>query len=211
MPEYKIAIEFISDWHAGSGLGDGALADSALNRDANGMPWLTGRMLKGALREGAWRLALCREDLKSPVYYFWGGADKPGKIAVGPGNLPADVADWFLRQTPGERAIYVKDMIIIRQQTALEKDGTPKAHSLRATECGIPGLVFESRVAIDESAAPEAWFAAYLAAVCACVKSVGGDRARGLGNCRIRVAGQSGRISLPGPCPPEIAAQGGSR
>lgn len=206
MPEYELKIDFISDWHIGSGLGDGAIADSILNRDANGLPWIPGRAIKGALREGAWRLALCRKDLEELVSYLWGSnsqdkiSNQPGRLAVGPGKLPDDLANWLLGQDRGTRAEFVSDMTIIRKQTALDANRMVKPHSLRAIECGIPGLYFTSSLSIEASELKDDWLRPYLAAVCASVKSIGGDRARGLGRCKFSI-GASGEISLPPLCP----------
>ncbi|MBD5641614.1 MAG: hypothetical protein HDQ91_04265 [Desulfovibrio sp.] len=205
MFETEIRIEFISDWHVGSGLGSGPVADSILNRDINGLPFIPGRAVKGALREGAWRLGLCRKDLAALVNYFWGTAsatrasNQPGKLAAGSGRLPGELEDWLLAQNPVARTQYVSDMTMIRYQTALAENGMVRPQSLRAIECGIPGLFFTSQIAIDAPGLDQDWLAAYLAAVCATVKSIGADRARGLGNCRIYPQNLKGRpAKVPG-------------
>lgn len=40
-----------SFWHPGTGRGDGALADAAVHRTAEGLPFLPGRTVKGLMRE----------------------------------------------------------------------------------------------------------------------------------------------------------------
>lgn len=206
MPEIAIRIEFISDWHVGSGLGSGPVADSILTRDINGLPFIPGRAVKGALREGAWRLALCRKDLADLVDVLWGTAslervsNRPGKLAVDSARLPRDIAAWLLAQDVETRSQYVGDMTMIRYLTALGPNRMVRPQSLRAIECGIPGLFFESQIAIDAPGLARDWLAAYFAAVCAAVKSIGADRARGLGNCRIYPAGsKTGSIDIPAP------------
>ena len=49
-------IEMISDYHVGAGYGKGTEIDSALLRDADGLPVLRGTVLNGLLRDGLWRL-----------------------------------------------------------------------------------------------------------------------------------------------------------
>ena len=53
----KLTVTFLSDWQISSGIGDGYLADSMLVRNDKGLPYIPGRALKGALREGAWILS----------------------------------------------------------------------------------------------------------------------------------------------------------
>lgn len=196
MFETELRINFLSDWHVGSGLGDGAIADSVLNRDTDGLPWLPGRAVKGALREGAWRLGKCREDLEFMVDYLWGTdsvakiSNEPGKATVSSGRLPEDLAEWLLRKDPASRAQYVGDMTILRIQTKLDRNKMVVPHSLRTIECGIPGVFFISSVAINAPKLDDNWLKTYLAAVCASVKSMGADRARGLGQCEISMSGQ---------------------
>lgn len=62
--KHTIYITFSSCWQLGSGYGDGYKSDSTMLRDEEGLLRLSGRTLKGALREGAARLSRCRDDLK---------------------------------------------------------------------------------------------------------------------------------------------------
>lgn len=209
MFETDLVIEFLSDWHVGSGLNDGALADNILNRDADGLPYIPGRAIKGALREGAWRLGMCREDLACMEKHIWGAPSDtgernvPGKIMVSGAHLPEDLAAWLLARSPKEREAYVDDMTILRTQTSLEANKRAKPQSLRSTECGIPGICFISHVRIDAPEMDNDWLASWFDAVCAAVKSIGADRARGLGHCRILHAGRERKsVSLPPVCPP---------
>ena len=191
MLETILEISFLSDWHVSSGLGDGAIADSILNRDINGIPVIPGSAIKGALREGAWRLALCdRDKLGWLVDYVFGTAchadvsNHSGIITVGQGQLPDSLCDWLVAN-PDQRADIVTDMTIIRQHTALDSHKMVVPHSLRSIECGIPGLVFMAPLNLLLPEGAEQWFTDWLGAVCACVKSLGADRARGMGRCKI--------------------------
>lgn len=191
MFERDLFIDFLSDWHVGSGLNDGAIADSILNRDADGLPYIPGRAIKGALREGAWRLGMCREDLAKMERQIWGApsdeSNVPGRIMVAGAHLPADLSAWLLSLEPEKRKVYVGDMTILRAQTKLDEAKRVVAQSLRSTECCIPGIRFISHVRIDAPDLDKSWLAAYLDAVCAAVKSMGADRARGLGYCRMHM------------------------
>jgi CRISPR-associated protein Csx10 len=59
-------IELRSDYHVSAGYGLGALVDSALHRDADGLPVLRGTTINGLLRDGLYRL-LQLEPLRGHV------------------------------------------------------------------------------------------------------------------------------------------------
>lgn len=201
MYKTTLELEFLSDWHVGSGLGDGALADAILVRDVNGIPYIPGSAIKGALREGAWRMGLWDEFWRSALPdYFFGKTqtpdapptpNEPGVITVGSGCLPDDLQTWLTSQPVGIRNDVVGDMTLLRRQTRLDKTGQAVPHSLRAIECGIPGLKFRADFTAQIPPEAEAWFTRYLECVCASIKSMGADRARGLGTVRITFAGAS--------------------
>lgn len=210
MLEAALHIDFISAWHVGSGLGDGHLSDAILARDHNGLPVLPGRAVKGALREGAWRMALCRPDLLVAEDYFWGsrsiGADsnQPGRLFVSAAELPSELRRELLFHPAPEREAFVRDMTCMQSQTALTPQLTAKGHSLRVLECGIPGISFDSVMQVDAPGVDPDWLRAYFRAVCAATKSMGAHRARGLGACRIRLDGHDDAVILPPFCPSEI-------
>lgn len=207
MFETTLQIQFVSDWHIGSGLGDGAIADAVLNRDAKGIPCLPGSAIKGALREGAWRLASYQEDLEAMPDFLFGTnsqarvSNRPGLLIVGQGKLDNSLRQWLEAQDDFKE--FIEDMTIIRMQTRLDARKMVVPHSLRSIECGIPGLTFSSDIAAALPEDAHAWFAGYLGAICACVKSIGGYRSRGIGRCRLMPGGKKGG-ELPGPVPASL-------
>ena len=215
----KYTITFLSDWQIASGLGDGYLADSQLCRDASGLFYLPGRAVKGALREGAHRLALARPDLALYESLFFGsrskgeGFNKSGALTVSSAYLPKDLLMALKGVSPAERAQSLRDLTLLRSQTALE-NGTAKNASLRTMECGIAGTSFEGTVEVSAYAfeaggypcPDEAWLAQYMNAVCAAAKSMGSGRSRGLGVCRITLERSGSQpASLPAPLPETMA------
>ena len=210
--ETSITITFLSDWHISSGLGDGYRADAVLVRDADGFPYIPGRAVKGALREGARRLGLCRVDLARAENFFWGtrqdsvDSNESGRLRVSAAKLPEVLREQCAFDLP-DRATIINDLTIIRSQTALTDKGVAKATSLRFIECGIAGLELTAQLSV---AAPkeltDEWLSQYFAAVCAAVKSIGGNRSRGFGLCCVALAGQKGPTLLPAeqPCLKEL-------
>lgn len=209
MFETGLTIQFISDWHIGSGLGDGAVADAALHRDANGIPCIPGTAVKGALREGAWRFGLCSAAPACLPDFLFGTAsskrvsNQPGIVTVSQGTLDSSLRNWLENQ--GEFREFITDMTVIRQQTRLDARKMVVPHTLRSIECGIPGLTFTSALVAALPEEVHAWFRQYLGAICACVKSMGGYRSRGIGRCRLLPDGKNS-AAMPGPAPQALLA-----
>lgn len=209
MYETTLEIRFISDWHIGSGLGDGAIADAVLVRDNHGIPCIPGSALKGALREGAWRLGLCDpEYAKLPDLIFGTASEervtnRPGLLTAGQGRLDQGLRQWL--EARGDFQEFLEDMTVIRQQTRLDAQKQVAPHSLRSIECGIPGLAFTAAISAAVPDEAKDWFGQYLAAICACVKSIGGYRSRGIGRC-ILAPKEKLRPGLPGAAPASLLA-----
>ena len=203
MMEGELHIRFFSDWHCGSGLGESHLADAVICRDHDGIPILPGRAVKGALREGAWRLCALGEDYEQAASLIFGSVShggavqQAGHVHVASARLPQDIRD-YLRSLPHEdRTRQVSHMVSRRSRTALQ-DGMAHSGTLRTLECGIPGLAFVGRLTFDLPETAASCLLPYMAAVCAAVKSMGGDRARGLGRCSLRfLSPQGAAVPVP--------------
>ena len=190
-----IKINFLSDYMISSGMGDGSLSDSMLVRDSNGIIYIPGRAVKGALREGATFLnKLNRSDIKAASLYFFGSKDvedenkssnKQGHTSVSSANLPKDIYCALLNLDTYRKDV-VSDLTCQRVQTALE-NGQVKSHSLRTIECGVMGTVFESELSVDCPQELNEFTLDYFSSVCAAVKSMGGGRSRGFGTCVLSV------------------------
>lgn len=72
--QYK--IEFYSNWHCGSGLAAGADVDALVVKDADGLPYVPGRTLKGLLREAAHAL-YGETDLAASIFGISGEEEAP--------------------------------------------------------------------------------------------------------------------------------------
>lgn len=178
-------IEFFSNWHCGSGLAAGADVDALVVKDANGLPYVPGRTLKGLLREAAEKLNAYEHDkYKALIDEIFGvsGDDSQkeekntqiGKAFFGNATFEKDEAEKirkggltaFLYQTFSSTAID-------------ENTGIAKEHSLRKIETVIPctlvGYILNVPVG-GETLLQEAM---------QMVKRMGTGRNRGYGRCTI--------------------------
>jgi len=203
--QHVIRIHFLSDWCITGPGSRHEIADRTILRDADGLPMIPGRTVKGMLREGG-RL-LCLSPLGDRRLYerLFGGEDTteegitvptgtPGAVQVGTARIDPAIRR-AIAEIPDEqeRRRCLEDLTLIRFQTALE-DGTVKPQTLRSTECAIPGLSFTATVSLagparleDENAA---W--TFLKQACAMIRAMGVGRNRGLGRVRFHLETEGG-------------------
>ncbi len=190
---YILKVKFTSEWLTSSGIGDGYVADTVLNADDLGIPVLGGRAIRGALRESAWRMAMVdsrHDDLTKAENYFFGlGSDTAenepsGCVKVGMGHLSDNLHEHLASLDEDTRKEYLQDFSVLRVQTTLEDKKKVKRGSLRTIQCGVAGLCFDVPLEITTSLSEE-YVKSYFVAICAGVKSIGANRARGLGNCEL--------------------------
>lgn len=209
-----LIIEFLTEWQVSSGIGDGYIADNKLARDNEGFLYIPGRAVKGALREGATLLSRLngRKDLVTLLETVFGTesqADKTnqsGCIRVGNAHLDSNFRNYLNGQDPKLKKGTLADLITHRAQTKLTSNKQVAEGSLRKMECAIPFIQLETDIdisscVIKDKIVSDAYLEEYLMAVCAAVKSIGGDRARGLGKCKIyfKDKGQSD-VKIPAVC-----------
>ncbi|MEE1340133.1 MAG: RAMP superfamily CRISPR-associated protein [Succinivibrionaceae bacterium] len=216
MIEKTLVIKFLTPWHVSSGLGDGYWADSVLRRDNDGFPYIPGRALKGALREGARIISQCsgRDDLTYISKVIFGSdISKNEKSKEGLINFSSAYLNYEIKcalEGDDKNSIYkeeyIRDLLCYRTQIKLDENGITENGSLRTIECGIPYLTFEAELEIKENIIKssqgitfsESWINQYLECVIAACKSIGADRARGLGKCEITFKGSKHKeVSLP--------------
>ena len=69
---YQIQFQITSYWQAGTGRSGGALVDSLVNKDINGLPFLPGRTIKGLLRQAVSSVEQWGHIPPDSTYHFFG-------------------------------------------------------------------------------------------------------------------------------------------
>ena len=155
----ELRLDIQNYWHTGSGKSSGHHLDALCQTDADGLPYVSGRQLKGLLRHAvrraeAWgwyeqaKQALQLTDANAVETVLFGSASQedsrfdsePGMVFVGNAELAEDERTWLAQpeQTRLRSQLYV-DMY----NTAIDADsGTVVKHSLRGTELAIPVSLF---------------------------------------------------------------------
>ncbi|BDD02063.1 RAMP superfamily CRISPR-associated protein [Persicobacter psychrovividus] len=178
-------IQFLSDWHAGSGLSAGAEADQLTIKDADGCPFLPGKTIKGLLVT-----ALRQMNATGLV------TDQEFELLQGTGNQKEaqgqpSICFFTDAQMPAgmREAIQGKQHFLFRKiaSTKIDAEGLAVEQSLRtmeaATAVELEGkIMVEHHEQISFERTQEIFKTAF-----ALVKLVGFNRNRGLGRCRIKM------------------------
>lgn len=197
MKQAVLQVRFYGYWHCGSGEGGGPAIDRAVVRDGDGLPFVPGRTLKGALRAGLEQCVFAGLADPATVERLMGtrrmdvadsdGAGEvpdryltaPGMLYIGDAGLPAAEREWFLSHQGDDRAAALRALFTVLPQTAIDREtGTARDHTLRSTEVALP-MTLEATVRCPaghfEAVAP------VLRQAAALVRHIGVGRHRGLG------------------------------
>ena len=201
----KLSVNFLSYWHAGTGLGDGAGHDASVLRDTNGLPFLPGKSLKGVLRNAmkkadklGWFKSIALDDITTGLFGASHLDDEQNRdeanrstqrqsiIFVSNATLPAND---ILFLTDPANAELIGGLFRRVASTKINDDtsqGTAVDGSLRAMEVAVP-LDLTAEISIDESleqARKDAFKQAILLSL-PLVEGLGAKRTRGFGKVEI--------------------------
>lgn len=167
----KIAIEFFTYWHCGSGESGGSRVDALVARDAKGLPYIPGKTLKGHIREMAESL----DDISFVESCFGlseNGIEKEGACYFSNGVIEENIDK--------ELTFYLFKTI---SSTKINEKGLAETGSLREIEVVVPLTLYATIDFSDESKAYEEQMKKAFSQV----KRMGLNRTRGLGRCEISV------------------------
>lgn len=180
-------ITFYTDWHCGSGLAAGADVDALVIKDADGLPFIPGKTMKGLIREAAEDLrgfasegdvALTKEDkyIKTFGYFKDDKAEMTRGLAFfTDAELPKMERDELVRCNAA-RHLYRSVA-----STAIGDKGIAKDHSLRKMEVVVPCELEGRIINVPDDMNQKITDALHY------IKRLGQNRNRGLGRCSIEV------------------------
>ena len=133
MIKSKMILNLQGYWAVGSGKGGGNEVDSRIDRDADGLPYVPGKMLKGLIRDACFRL----QEAGNADYNF---ADKifgeSGKIFISDAKLSPALRNALSEESNKD----AKDNLTrnIYSTAILYETGTAENKSLRGYEVAVP-------------------------------------------------------------------------
>ena len=187
-------IEILSYWHAGTGLGLGALADAITLKDEKNIPYLPGKTIKGLFREAFNILEETNNIPPQTTHNLFGEAtspsdeekdDKeeiieaqPGKCFFSNANVSRELRKFLLENENEKECLY--DVI---SSTKLDDKGMAEDKSLRTIEVCMPVTL---SAIIDIKDGDTKTFE-YFQKASGLIRNLGSHRHRGLGRCKITV------------------------
>jgi len=176
----KYQLKFYDYWHLSSGLSSGAKLDSTVVKDANNLPYASGKTIKGLVRE----MAILSEDCDFIDRCFGITTDKKDKCYDKSNQLKSGVC-YFSNATIEQN---IKDELILNNlqnnlydiiaSTKIGDDGIAVDDSLREIEVVVPltlqGEILDIQSKEDFDKLKQALFM---------IKRMGLNRNRGLGRC----------------------------
>lgn len=178
----KYKITFLSDWHAGSGLGYGADADSVVIKDSNNFPYLPGKTIKGLLKDAFNDILevqpnLLGKDFLTKLFGEYSQSQKKSEM----GSLffsNAELSEFDKQSISKDMSAYFYRNVA---STTIDENGVAKDSSLRTIEVCIP-VVLEGYIdgVLKEDIKSFEMAFKYL-------RHVGVNRNRGLGRCQFEI------------------------
>jgi len=178
--EIKFKIEFLSDWHIGSGLDAGADADSIVLKDKDNLPYIPGKTLKGLLKDALTEMESVGKADKVMIDKIFGGVNNDDSTFAG----KAFFEDAILTEKEQKE---IKDHNLSEflyrniASTAINEKGVAVNNSLRTMQVTIPAIL-EGKIILKEEieGAEELFEKAFK-----WLRYMGVNRNRGLGRCKI--------------------------
>ena len=192
---YKIQFQINNYWQAGTGYGGGALVDSLVNKDINGLPFLPGRTIKGLMRDAVSRVEQWGHIPEEATHCFFGSLPledgitrletEPGAIAISDAVLPEEMTKWLSHP---ENAEIRQGLFKQISSTAINPEtGCAIDKSLRAIEVTIPLTLTATLTVLNEDSlnkinwgTGKTWKDG-LKSCLKLIRAVGASRSRGLG------------------------------
>ena len=133
-------VQFFDYWHTGSGLAGNTYADSMVNKNKDNLPLISGKTVKGLLREAAQELNRLDNTLVTNdfiIAVFGEKTIKDGKEIAGQSffsniTLSENLSKGIIKDNR-QNALYH-----VIASTAIENNGQAKQGSLRQLEVTIP-------------------------------------------------------------------------
>lgn len=193
---WNLTIEMLSDWCVGSGYGKSGGWDRSVARDAEGLPYLPAKQLKGLWRDACERVAWGFDDGKTGEWgklagRLFGPGAKAGRPAeqgmlwVSDARMLASWSDYLRdHEIQPEAALIRSGLTRSRFGVAINgSTGTARDDMLREVEVARAGLQLKATGLLPDNLAWQVEL--LLVAGIKTIGHLGGKRRRGLGRCRV--------------------------
>lgn len=197
---YQLKIDIQSYWHPGTGSGRGSDVDAVTHRDAEGLPCLPGKSLKGILRDAVsrWEQFTQANTLPSLANKLFGaGADEGdtwlGLVRVSDAVLADDIRYHLIKSAKDDdgKNNLIPSLYRSIYSTAIEhQTGTAVNKSLRGMEVVIPLTLYATLAEVPNAEHPVSNWHKTIEQSLSLIQAVGAHRSRGLGRAVVTLEGK---------------------
>ena len=203
----KYTIEFVSDWHIGSGQGRHGDADALVVRDSDDLPFVPGKTITGIWRDACEQIAGGLDGKPDGDWSAWvewlfgsqpaldGAADRhdrvpiPAHVSIRSARMPKELREALTQSAfaPHKQALtWLKPGVEIDPE-----QGWAREEQLRFEEVVRPRIHLDGTVDMEtEDSMPDP-AKALLWAGARIVERIGGKRRRGLGRCNLTIEAEA--------------------
>lgn len=162
---FEITLDFLSDWHIGTGQGRLGTIDAEVRRDSDGLPFVPAKTLVGVWRDACETVA---RTLDQPTgqpqawqawvtWLFGSQAGQPGDETARAGRAPAPAAlrltpvraPGWLRQGVRGRPALAQAAVVLRPGVEIDDEtGTAVDRRLRVEERAVRGLRLSAKATV---------------------------------------------------------------
>lgn len=175
----KYKVTFLDYWHLSSGLSAGAKFDSSVVKDSDGLPYISGKTIKGLLREVA-------KDENNFINECFGKKIEEGNEEEQNQKGACYFSNAILDEETTKEIIEQNlqgNFYDIIASTKIDANGIAAEHSLREIEVVVPIALYGEILDIPDN------YKENMRASLKKIKRMGLNRNRGLGRCKIEVLG----------------------
>lgn len=190
MEALEFKIQFLSEWHTGSGLTSGSDLDALVIKDQNNLPFIPGKTLKGLIKEACEnynRLSGGKQDEIIQKYFGVESStdDNPELTKKGEAHFTnAEISDAFKKsilQNENSKKLSNHFYRAVAS-TAIGENGVAKQHSLRRMETVIPLVLYAKVLFLEDDKIRD-----LIGESMGMIKRLGQNRHRGLGRCSFEI------------------------
>lgn len=197
----RLQVELLSDATFSRGEGTAGLVDVEVEHDVRGLPFISGRTVRGLLRDSWLSMHACFPDLADAAARVLGPSkslDEGCRLRVGDALLPSPIREAAFRGIERQEHPLGPETILaafseIRYQTAEDRRrGAPERTTLRSTRVVLRGFAFEANLTWLDGYQPARDDLQVLALSALATRHGGLARNRGRGHLRCTIEGDLG-------------------
>lgn len=189
--KFELKADFQSYWHIGTGRGSGQNLDALVEKDDAGLPYVSGKTLKGLFRDAVYKLDKWqKKDLTDSL--FGKRTEDESRDETQAGILRFNNLELVEKAYLKKNSDYIPHLFKTHASTTIDfETGTAKEKSLRMIEVVVP-MQLTSHISIlpglVETALSDEEVFAILQQAASLITHIGANKNRGFGRVNLEVS-----------------------